>query len=744
MNNCASQSVRRGLLIGLAWALMLCKLVPLQAQTIDFDQQIAPILVSHCLECHRGPTPQGGLALTEGALAQQGGDSGEAIKAGRAAESLLWERVMADEMPPKHPLSHAQKATLKQWIDEGANWGKRAVDMFSITTDNRAGRDWWSLQPLREVSAPALDSKWGRNAIDGFVMRRMRDAGLSPSPEADPRNLIRRLYFDLTGLPPSPEQVAAFVAEPADASYVKIVDELLTSRHYGERWGRHWLDVVRFGESDGFERNLQRENAWHYRDWIISALNDEMPYDEFVRMQLIGDQLIGGRDGAAATGFWVAGVHNTVVGGSERMKQLAREDEIEDVLGTLGQTFLGLTFNCARCHDHKFDPITQSEYYQLAAAISGLGYGEREVPQYEQRAALNNRISELAKTRDDLDFEAKQKIYTLTPGGGKTIPVLLRGDPENVGEIVSPAATRAISGLSADFELPPDAPESERRQKLAQWITSQENPLFARVIVNRVWHYHFGVGIVDTPNDFGFNGGRPSHPELLEFLAQEFRRGGYRLKPLHRLIVTSSTYRQASFGQAEAAWKTGSDVDASNRLLWRGNRRRLEAEAVRDAVLSVAGQLNQVMGGPGFKDVSVTLNNGTTYYEPLDVDAPEFFRRTVYRFNPRGGRSGLLDTFDCPDPAATAPRRSVTTTPLQSLSLMNNALVLRMADYFAQRVREEAGDDRMAQITRAWQLAIARGPTESERELSDRLVTEHGLPSLCRGLFNINEFVVLD
>ncbi len=279
---------------------------------------------------------------------------------------------------------------------------------------------------------------------------------------------------------------------------------------------------------------------------------------------------------------------------------------------------------------------------------------------------------------------------------------------------------------------------------LAEWVTHKNNPLFARVIVNRIWHYHFGAGIVDTPNDLGFNGGRPSHPELLEHLAWQFRNRGYRLKWLHRLIVSSSTYRQATRGQSESERQKAADKDAGNRLLWRGNVRRLEAESLRDAMLRVAGKLNESAGGPSFKDVSVTLHKGTTYYEPIDVDSPDFFRRTVYRFNPRGGRSGLLDTFDCPDSASTAPRRSVTTTPLQSLSLMNNQLVLRMSDYFAQRVREEVGDDHASQINHAWQLAIARAPNESERTLSERLVTQHGLSALCRGLFNVNEFVIID
>ena len=992
-------------------SLLLCQPANLLARQINFDKQIAPIFVSHCLECHSGAEPEGGLSLTDVNIAMNGGDSGKVIVANDAAGSLLWEQVNDDEMPPKHPLSKQEKATLKEWIDQGAKWGKSPLDPFSITTSTRAGRDWWSLKPLQNINPPQVKgSDWGSNQIDAFVLNRLQKNGLQPSPEADPRTLIRRLYFDLLGLPPTPEQVALFVAAPSEEMYQLIVKELLMSKHYGERWGRHWLDVVRFGESDGFERNFPRKNAWHYRDWIIDALNADMPYDDFVRMQLIGDQLTGGIEGAAATGFWVAGVHNTTVGGSERMKQLARQDEIEEVLATLGQTFLGLTINCARCHEHKFDPVTQKEYYQLASSISGLGHGERveqspgfqrtltsikrrlsqlqselsvmdanaskeiiearqaekiaapkppvamarwefdsdfndsignlngkaignakiengalildgqsfvetapvqrdiaektfeawvqlenleqrggaaisigtrnggvfdaivfgertpkhwmpgsngfvrtdsfngfaeeavtkpvhiaivykkegtiigyrngiaygqpirkspifnykageteilfglrhkppggnrflkakihraafydralspeeiaasagesakyvsekqiveslDRKQREQRKVIKSKIASLTVARDEVSEKANLRIYTLTAGKGKKTNVLLRGDPDNVGEVVSPAAFAAIEGLSSDFGLAPDAPEKIRRRKLAEWITHHENPLFARVMVNRIWHYHFGVGIVDTPNDFGFNGTRPSHPELLEYLAWQFRANGYRMKPLHRLIVNSSTYRQAAFGLTKTERQKAESKDASNRLLWRGNVRRLEAEALRDAMLAVTGKLNTEMGGPSFEDVSVILNKGTTYYEPIDVDGPEVWRRTVYRFNPRGGRSALLDTFDCPDSSTTTPRRSVTTTPLQSLSLMNNSFVLRMSDYFAQRVKSKAGKDETAQIIYAWRLAIARQPNEKELELSRQLVSKHGLPALCRGLFNFNEFVMIE
>ncbi len=981
---------------------------------VDFDLHVAPLLVSHCLECHSGSEVKGGLSLADKTLAAAGGDSGPSIVLGNAEKSLLWERVSSDEMPPKHPLNDAEKTVIKRWIDQGAIWGMSPIDRFAWTTPTRGGRDWWSLQAVNNVTLPPPPpgvAAWGRNEIDTFILNRLAASHLKPSPEATPRSLVRRLYFDLIGLPPTPEQVAAFVAQPTDSAYDALVDELLSSKHYGERWGRHWLDVVRFGESDGFERNFQRENAWPYRDWVIDALNADMPYNEFVQMQLIGDQIKGGLEGAAATGFWVAGVHNTVVGGSKRMQLLARDDEIEEVLATVGQTFVGLTINCARCHDHKFDPITQNEYYQLSSAISGLGFGERversteeashlgqleqklaelqsqlsaieqvardtilaarqidtfkqpdpppalarwefdgnlndsmgslhgkavgnlkfengavvldgqsfvetspialditektlevwvELGSLEQRGgaavSLGNRdggvfdaivfgeleakrwmagsegfarsdsfhgeMEDAASTRsvhiafvyqkdgtiigyregkpygkpihknalqtfkagnaeilfglrhkpsggnrflnakihraafydraltaeevaisagNSIDFVSEQQIvgalkdeqrarrdklkaniaalttekiaqvakanrtvYTLQPQPGKSTNVLLRGDPEMIGDVVAPGSMAAVTTLSADFGLAPDSPEASRRRKLSDWITSDANPLFARVMVNRVWHYHFGIGLVETPNDFGFNGGRPTHPDLLDFLAARFCSEGYRLKSLHRLIVTSSTYRQSTFATQDTARTIAERTDAENRLLWRGSVRRLEAEAIRDSILSVAGQLNTTMGGPSFKDVSVTLNSGTTYYEPIDVDGKDIWRRTVYRFNPRGGRSALLDTFDCPDPSATAPRRSVTTTPLQALSLLNDSFVLRMAEYMAIRVSSEAGDDVMKQVSHAWQLAVMREPTTREMQLSVQLVEQHGLASLCRGLFNSNEFVMIE
>ncbi|NQV24802.1 MAG: DUF1553 domain-containing protein [Rhodopirellula sp.] len=979
----------------------------LVAAELEFERDVAPLLAAKCVECHSGNAPKGGIDLSTKSGLLKGGETGVAVEAGKPDDSLLWHRVADDEMPPRHPLSEREKATLRNWISGGAKWTGGDIDRFRYTSDSRAGYDWWSLQPVRKVSPPLIGkTDWPRNSIDNFVLKRLIENQLSPSKQATARKQLRRLYFDLIGLPPSPEVVATFVAAPTDEAYLKIVDELLASQRYGERWARHWLDVVRFGESNGFERNAPRTNFWYYRDWVINSLNNDMPYDEFARMQLIGDLLKPGPEGAASTGFLVAGIHNTTVGGSERMKKLARQDELEEVIAAVGQTFLGLTVNCARCHDHKFDPIKQTEYYQLISTISGMNHGERverteaesrklaelsaelavaakklstfdghvrneilaarkkgEIKQatppkpfaqwnfdndlndsigslhgkivgsakleggalvvdgksyvettivptelkektleawvqvdtldqsgggaisletpgggifdaivyaerekrrwmagsngfvrtesfnaaeedeaakqivhvaivykadgtiigyrngqpygspirksglqtyaangsqvlfglrhspgggnrflsgcihkaslydtalsseavaasagtdsdyvsdeelvdwltpenMKERATLKSLVTTLTEKRQQVEAASNRNIYTMNPGKPAEIRFLTRDDIEQEGEVVSPGAVASVSGVSAAFGLTPAASDAERRKKLADWITSPDNPLFARVIVNRIWQYHFGSGLVTTASDFGFNGGQPSHPELLDWLVGQFKTNGLRLKPLHRLIVTSATYRQGS-----PINHVAQKIDADNRLLWRKAPRRLEAEVVRDAILSASGKLNATMGGPGFQDVKLVPNNGTTYYEPFDADGDEFFRRTIYRFTPRGGRSALLDTFDCPDPATAAPRRAVTTTPLQALSLLNNSFVLRMSNYSAERIAIESGTDPSKQIERAWQLTLARSPNDSERQASERLATQHGLPALCRGLFNVNEFVLVD
>jgi hypothetical protein len=698
------------------------------AEARHFDSAVAPVLSRHCLECHNGSDAKGGLDLSAEARAFAGGDQGKAIVAGKADESLLWQYVEADEMPKDRPaLSAAEKNILKGWIENGAAWGAPRIDPFLASTDRRAGYDWWSFRPVRSVSPPDVrNASWPRNEIDRFVLAKLEEAGLGPAPEADRRTLIRRLSFDLTGLPPSPEEVEAFVTDDDPLAYERLVDRLLASPHYGERWGRHWLDVVRFGESQGFERNKIRDNAWRYRDWVVSAFNRDLPYDEFVRLQIAGDVLKpGDRDALIATGYHVCGTWDQVahLEGSAGMQKAARQDHLEDLVATLGQTYLGLTVNCARCHDHKFDPISQREYYQIASLLSGVTQREKE---RENVAGLKS-------------------AHVVVPEQPPATFVLDRGDYRNPKDVVSPAGLRAASaaGLSPDFGLSPDAPEGDRRAKLAAWLTDPRNPLTPRVLVNRLWHHHFGRGIVDTPSDFGFNGGRPSHPELLDRLAAAFVAGGWRVKPVQRLIVTSAAYRQAS----NVADERARAADAENRLLWRAERRRLEGEAVRDAVLAASGALNPRVGGASYRDMKVDggkMGTNAEFLGPADDFGPETSRRTVYRLWARAGNNPMLASLDCPDPSVMSPRRVVTTTPLQALSLLNSPFVERCAARFAERVRREAGGDAGRQVVRAFEVALARAPRPDELAAARRLAEGRGLEQLCLVLFNTNEFLFVE
>jgi hypothetical protein len=445
---------------------------------------------------------------------------------------------------------------------------------------------------------------------------------------------------------------------------------------------------------------------------------------------------------------------------------VVRQDELEDIVGMVGQTFLGLTVHCARCHDHKFDPIKQEEYYRLAAALCGVRHGERDLTAAPVRERANQQLRELQREIDELwrqfaeksrslverikvvseifhlqklrDRVGATRVYAVTPGKLETIHLLRRGNPADKGPVMTPGGVKALQNVSADFGLDADSAEGERRLRLAQWITDARNPLFARVIVNRLWQYHFGSGILETPSDFGFNGGRPSHPELLDWLASELVRQNWSLKQLHRAIVLSATYRQSSRFRSEAA-----RVDAGNRLLWRKSPLRLEAEPLRDAMLAVAGQVSRQVGGPGYQDF-ISFTNNSQFYEMRDPDGLSFQRRSLYRTWLRSGRSPLLDVFDCPDPSTKTPRRAVTTTPLQALSLLNNSFVLRMSERFAQRLTREAGGDVADQIRLAYRLAFGRDPAQEEVTLTLRFATQHGFPALCRVLLNSNEFLYVD
>lgn len=691
----------------------------------DFTSRIAPLLAARCVGCHRGEGAEGGLDLSSAEGLVAGGASGPAFDATSPLDGLLWRRVAAGEMPPDAGLSTADSALLREWIARGAAWSGGPLDPFLASSDTRAGADWWSFSPLAAAEPPAVPDPWPATDIDRFVLERLRAAGLAPSPQASPRELVRRLWIDVLGIPPDPESIREFERDPSEEAWGRLVDRALASPEHGERMARHWLDVARFGESDGYEHNAPRAHAWQYRDWLVRAFGADLPWDDFTRLQIAGDVLAPSTlDGVAATGFLVAGVHNPVVGASPAMREAARQDGLEEIAGTVAQTFLGLTVHCGRCHDHKVDPVPTDDYYAFAAALAGVRHGVREVAGSDG---------------------AVVPVYAVLAGEPGEVRVLPRGDVRRPGREVVPGGLSAIRGGAAEFGLGPGAGDAERRLALADWLVGPARDPLHRVIVNRVWQWHFGTGIVDTPGDLGFNGGRPSHPELLDWLAGRFRDKGTSLRSLHRMILTSRTWRMASDPRAD-----GDAVDSGNRLLWRQNRRRVEAEVFRDALLACAGLLPGTRGGPGYRDVAIREVPPTHYYVPEEIDDPSRFRRTLYRFSPRGERSGLLDTFDCPDPSARTARRGVTTTPGQTLSQWNDGFVLRMADAFAARVERDVADGgdeegvAARRVERAWSLAFGRLPDEEERREAVAHLRRHGLAALCRVLFASSEFVVVD
>lgn len=695
---------------------------------VEFVREIRPIFQKHCYECHGPEQQKSGYRLDVRDVASKGGDNGEAaIVPKDAAKSLLYRLVSGEDeesmMPPKNSgkprLTTDELAKIKSWLDEGAVW----PDEYS--GQKRQVSSHWSLQPL---SMPRVPNGTG-DAMDGFVREKLEEKKLAQAAEADRQTLIRRLSFDLIGLPPSPDEIDSFVSDDSPEAYQTLVDRLLASSHYGERWGRHWLDITRYTESQGFEYDRLRDNAWHYRDYVIKSFNDDKPYTQFMKEQIAGDVMEPiTQDGIVATSLLVCGPWDQA-GNSQKnatQRAITREDELEDMIGVVGQSFLGLTVNCARCHAHKFDPIPHEEYYRIKSVFEGVMHGERTIASDEE-----------SKTRNLLQKELKKLPVSYT-GVRVQPPItkrLKRGDVNSPDEDVTPGALSAVVELEADFGLAADSPERERRLKFADWLSDARNPLPARVMANRVWYLHFGQGLVATPNDFGVSGDRPSHPELLDWLAVKFIESGWSVKSLHRLIVHSATYRQASAFMDSAA-----SIDADNRLLWRFAPRRLEAEAVRDAMLVASGQLNPNGGGPSFRPFTTTEFNAT-FYTPVDRDEPEFNRRTVYRINVNSGKDPLLDSFDCPDPSVKTPRRGVTTTPLQSLELMNNAFVQRQASHFAKRTMQTANDDVSNAIESAYRMALGRTPNRDELIRAIAVAKERGMASVCWALFNSTEFI---
>lgn len=925
-----------------------------------FEQRIRPALIEHCYECHSADAKKlrANLLLDTKAGWQKGGDSGEpAIIPGQPERSLLIRSIQHLEddllMPPKKPkLPAAVIADFVTWVRNGAPDHREGGAIAA----KRADKSWWSLQPLAAFDAT--------RSIDDFVRAQLAEKNLTLNPPADARTLIRRMSYDVTGLPPSAGEVETFAAAMArdpDGAVVALADRLLASPRYGERWGRHWLDVVRFGESVGFERNVIIDDLWPFRDYVIRSLNADKPMDQFITEHLAGD-VIGKGDPAieVASAFLVAGPYDDVKNQDVAAMAHIRAATLDDMITATGGAFLGLTFNCARCHHHKFDPIPTEDYYRLRAAFEGVTHGRRVVASDEERAAfaaataepeatkarltqqieaLNRVIQQRAKdelarhpaTRPKIDPElteerfepvaarhVKFKVLAHTGGPRGVRPGASRlvefqvwsagANPRNVAlaangaqaagarsavaedfpeaygpqvvidgefgeqwfigippeltitlaqtetidriafsnakgrnisegtargetpceyevlvsadgqawqtvassagrepwtlahgiervrpEVTTPAEAQQLAGLRRElaqanarlnavpklrqvwagnfteqleptfvhqggdpmkpaapvppsnpsvldrvagrYELSADASDAARRLALARWITGAGNPLTPRVLANRVWHYHFGTGIVDTPSDFGFLGGRPTHPELLDQLAQRLVRHGWRLKPLHREILLSQAYRQSSAHRADAA-----QVDKEARFLWRFPPRRLSAEEVRDTMLNVAGKLRlEPMGGPGFRLYKFTQNNVSTYF-PLDEHGPATYRRAVYHQNARASVVDGLSDFDLPDTAFATPVRAHTTTPLQALTLLNHRFTLDMAEALAARL---AGEPE-AQVRQAYALAFQRAPSVTERTAAADLIAVHGLRAFCRALLNASELIYVE
>lgn len=986
-----------------------------------FQETVAPILERHCVRCHNDEEHKGGLSLATSQAAIKGGDSGAALIPAKPADSLLLQYVEGDkpEMPKNSPpLSKAQVAALRDWIQSGAEWPAS----LTLRDKQFEGQTWWSLQALTPPTAPNIraeiaDGKSLRSPIDAFIRTKLAEKQLHPSAPADQRTLIRRLSFDLHGLPPDPDEIDEFIADTDPTAYERLVDRMLASPRYGERWARHWLDVVHYGDTHGYDKDKLRLNAWPYRDYVVRSLNEDKPYDRFIQEQIAGDILWPETvDGITATGFIAAGpwdfIGHAEVPEAKIDGKIARNLDRDDMVTTTLNTFCSLTVQCARCHNHKFDPVTQTDYYRMQAVFAALdradrmfdadptvgqrrhellaeqkrlkadeqrlsaettrlcgqelkdldqkiassqqaiagqrrpeyGYHSgieptadktkwvqldlgREVPIHklsyvgcwddfnnigagfgfpvrfkieasndaaftkdvtvlvdrtadnfpnpgttvqhatvaniparyvrftatrlaprmndfifalaelslfdadgknvalgctvtsldsieapirwtmknlvdgiytgqsavdvnnlrEQRAALLERLvpatvrsevqtievslSEVAKRLSALP--APQYVYAgmvftgggtfsgTGPFGGKPRPIhiLKRGDVTSLGDQVGPGVVPLKPGDPGEFTLPLDHSEGTRRVAMAKWIIDDNHPLTWRSIANRVWQYHMGRGIVDSPNDFGRMGQLPTHPELLDWLACEIRGRSAgpvapqrSLKHLHRLIVTNATYRQSSetvgseqASGADSRTVSGAAVDSTNSLYWRANRRKLDAESLRDSMLSVAGKLDDRMGGPAFQDFVIEKPEHSPHYEYQlhDAEDPRSHRRSIYRFLVRSQTQPFMTTLDCADPSMIVEKRNETVTALQALALLNNKLVLSMSRHMASRL-EAASPDDGARIETAFRFALGRVPSDDERDALIGYAREHGLKQACRVILNLNEFAFVD
>lgn len=803
---------------------------------LQFERDIRPLLKLHCFHCHgEEPELSGGLDLRLVRLMQTGGDSGAALVAGQHTESPLYQRIASGEMPPgDKKLTADELARVARWIDQGARTLRpEPADVQDIDEFTPEEREHWAYQPIRRPAVPSSDSLTSTSPIDAFIVARLQQENLTPSPAASRPTLIRRLSFDLLGLPPSPEAVERFVNDERADAYERLVDELLESPAYGERWARHWLDVAGYADSDGYSaKDLERKWAWKFRDYVIRAFNDDKPWNEFLVEQLAGDELVpqpyqnltpDQAEKLIATGFLRMGPDGTGDGSVEQ--NVARNDTIAETIKIVSTSLLGQTVGCAQCHNHRYDPISQRDYYRIrsifepaydwknwkapnARLISQWSSDTRQrvtevdaelaqvqkdreaeldqivdetltrelakLPAELQPAArearetaakdrtpeqlqlikdypflnvnrgsvylyLPDRLRAFNKKWDDLTAEVKQKrpaddlIQCLTepPGHAPVAKLFSRGDFQQPRDEVPPGE---LSILIASASIPlndPTLPTTGRRLAYARWLTNGEHPLVARVLVNRFWLHHFGRGLVATPGDFGFLGEKPSHPELLDWLASEFMQSGWRLKPLHRLMVTSATYRQASQHRADL-----DAVDPENRLLGRMSVRRLEAEVIRDALLTVSGQLTTNLYGspvPVMPDdvgqVVVGIDNRDSAGRPSGKIVPigaDEFRRSIYVSVRRSLPLGVLEPFDAPVMSPNCEQRAFSTVAPQSLLMMNNQFVVQQSQALAERLREgtSVGADGVHSLaSAAWLAVFSQHPTAEQAAAAAEYLT---------------------
>ncbi len=757
----------------LASLLLLLPVSAISAEKVDYLRDIKPILTRHCLECQGPKKQEGEFRVDTGKQLLAGGESGEAVVPGKASFSLLIDMVKGlpgvRKMPWKRtPLKKKEIDLLVKWIDQGAK----------VTKEETVASAHWAFEvPKRWQPATVKQQGWPRNPIDTFVLARLEKEGVKPSPEAAKTVLLRRLYLDLIGLPPTVEEVQAFLADERPDAHERVVDRLLDSPHYGERWGRRWLDIARYADSNGFTIDSPRQ-IWKYRDWVIDAFNRDLPFDQFVIEQYAGDMLADATiEQKIATGFH----RNTLLnqeGGIDR--EQFRVDAVADRVDTTGVVFLGLTLGCARCHDHKYDPVKQREYYQLFAFLNNQSEPTLSIATpalRDKREAIEKQIADLEiELNDDLEAYVKALPEEKQPKNDISMILRLRPDQRTAAQKRSLAkyfrpksgalkkkfdqldelkkqmpnfpTTLVLSEMSrprtthvhikGDFTrkgdvVKPDVPTvlhslpkktEANRLDLARWLVAEDNPLVARVTINRIWQRYFGRGIVETENDFGSQGTPPTHPKLLDWLATEFMRSGWSLKAMHRLIVTSATYRQSSDSRPELAQK-----DPYNKLLARQARIRLEAEIVRDNALSVCGLMATKVGGPSVRPPQPQgIYAFTQVRREWKTDAgADRYRRGLYTFFQRSAPYPSLIVFDAPNANQTCTRRIRSNTPLQALTLLNDMAFLEMARGLARRALEDGPKSHSKRLDYVFQLCLARRPNDRETKLlSDYLNKQIG------------------